>query len=152
MQRNMNWQLLMASVLMLAASTTGCQGTGRQVETPALPSAQFRPAADERAYAAFPATKINRLPETANARQATCPVTGARLGSMGDPVPVEVDGRTVYVCCAECVEMLRENPEKYLRGNQPATEPGAASYDEYPFRDLGRTSSNSSACGPSCCH
>lgn len=152
MQRNMNWQLLIGPVLLLAAFVSGCKATGQLAESPALPSAQFRPAADDRAYAAFPATKINRLPETAGARQTTCPVTGARLGSMGDPVPVEVDGRTVYVCCAGCVEKLRENPEKYLRGNQPATEPGAASYDEYSHRDLGRTSSNSSACGSSCCN
>ena len=34
------------------------------------------------------------------ARQQVCPVTGARLGSMGDPVKVHVKGRTVFLCCA----------------------------------------------------
>lgn len=47
--------------------------------------------------------------------QEFCPVTGARLGSMGDPVPVTVGGKVVYVCCAGCVNKLLGDPERYLR-------------------------------------
>ena len=32
--------------------------------------------------------------------QKICPVTSAKLGSMGDPLPVEVEGQKVWVCCA----------------------------------------------------
>ena len=39
--------------------------------------------------------------------QGFCPVTGEPLGSMGPPVAVAVDGKTVYVCCEGCVEPLR---------------------------------------------
>jgi Cu(I)/Ag(I) efflux system membrane fusion protein len=47
-------------------------------------------------------------------RQKVCPVTGEPLDSMGGPVKVVVNGRTVFICCAGCEPALRKNPEKYL--------------------------------------
>lgn len=44
----------------------------------------------------------------------TCPVTGATLGSMGEPIDVEVKGRIVKVCCPGCVETVKADPDKYL--------------------------------------
>lgn len=32
----------------------------------------------------------------------TCPISGKKLGSMGDPISMVVDGREVKVCCAGC--------------------------------------------------
>ncbi len=46
--------------------------------------------------------------------QKICPVTIARLGSMGDPLPVDVQGRKVWVCCAGCPPKLKAQPAKYL--------------------------------------
>ena len=40
-------------------------------------------------------------------KQRTCPITADLLGSMGKPIKVNVDGRTVFVCCQGCVEELR---------------------------------------------
>lgn len=34
--------------------------------------------------------------------QQICPVTGQALGSMGDPVPVTIEGQVIYLCCASC--------------------------------------------------
>lgn len=47
--------------------------------------------------------------------QQTCPVTGEELGSMGPPIPVNVKGRTIQVCCDGCVAAVRKNPDKYLK-------------------------------------
>ena len=44
----------------------------------------------------------------------TCPVTGAKLGSMGEPIDVEVKGRIVKVCCPGCVETVKADPGRYL--------------------------------------
>lgn len=33
----------------------------------------------------------------------TCPITGGKLGSMGDPIVKKFDGREVQFCCAGCV-------------------------------------------------
>lgn len=40
-------------------------------------------------------------------QQRTCPVTGDLLGSMGKPIKVNVNGRSVFVCCQGCVDEVR---------------------------------------------
>jgi hypothetical protein len=47
-------------------------------------------------------------------RQKLCPVTGEPLDSMGGPVKVVVDGRTVFVCCKSCEKPLRAKAAQYL--------------------------------------
>jgi hypothetical protein len=55
--------------------------------------------------------------------QATCPVTGKRLGSMGTPVKVVVKGRTIFLCCQGCEGSIRDSPEKYLAKLKAADQP-----------------------------
>jgi hypothetical protein len=52
--------------------------------------------------------------EAPGSKVETCPVTGKALGSMGAPVRVEVEGKTVWICCAGCEAALRRDPGKYL--------------------------------------
>jgi hypothetical protein len=47
-------------------------------------------------------------------RQKVCPVTGERLGSMGVPHAVTVEGRTVFLCCKGCEAEMRKDARKYL--------------------------------------
>lgn len=49
--------------------------------------------------------------------QVICPVTEVRLGSMGmgTPVKLEIEGRTVFICCEGCRDMWVENPNKYFK-------------------------------------
>lgn len=49
------------------------------------------------------------------ARQRVCPVTGAVLGSMGDPTKVLVDEQPLYLCCKACLGKVQSDPEAYLR-------------------------------------
>ncbi len=51
--------------------------------------------------------------------QATCPVTGKALGSMGTPVRVVARGRTVFLCCQGCVGAIKDDPDKYLARLKP---------------------------------
>jgi hypothetical protein len=44
----------------------------------------------------------------------TCIITGAELGSMGDPVLHMYDGIEVRFCCAGCIEVFEDDPEAYL--------------------------------------
>jgi YHS domain-containing protein len=44
----------------------------------------------------------------------TCPVSGEKLGSMGDPVDYVHDGRLVRFCCSGCITGFRKDPEKFL--------------------------------------
>ncbi len=47
-------------------------------------------------------------------QQRICPVAEYRLGSMGPPIKVDVNGTPVFICCGGCREGLLEEPEKYL--------------------------------------
>ena len=63
-----------------------------------------------------------------------CVVSGEKLGSMGPPVHVKVEGRTVKLCCAACKPQLLAEPAKYLaKLNAPAANPGGAgsSHDDH---------------------
>ncbi|HBL42791.1 efflux RND transporter periplasmic adaptor subunit [uncultured Gimesia sp.] len=46
--------------------------------------------------------------------QRICPVTMMSLGTMGAPPKVDVNGKTVFICCEGCRESLLEHPKKYL--------------------------------------
>lgn len=49
--------------------------------------------------------------------QEICPVTEVRLGSMGmgTPVKLEIEGRTVFICCEGCRDSWVNEPEKYFK-------------------------------------
>jgi len=47
-------------------------------------------------------------------KQGICPVAEYRLGSMGTPKKVDVNGTPVFICCDGCRERLLAEPEKYL--------------------------------------
>lgn len=47
-------------------------------------------------------------------RQHFCPVSGEMLGSMGVPEKVDVEGKTVWICCDGCEDRLLADPDKYL--------------------------------------
>lgn len=53
------------------------------------------------------------------ATQKTCPVSDKPLGSMGDPVAVELGDLKVYVCCAGCSAAVKADPVKYAVGDLP---------------------------------
>lgn len=42
----------------------------------------------------------------------TCPVTGEPISK---DVKIEIDGRTVYACCAGCLDTIKKNPDLYLK-------------------------------------
>ncbi len=46
--------------------------------------------------------------------QLICPITDMKLGSMGPPIKVDVNGQPVFICCEGCRESLLDDPETYL--------------------------------------
>ncbi len=49
--------------------------------------------------------------------QVICPVTEVRLGSMGmgTPIKLEIEGRTVFICCEGCRDGWVNKPDKYFK-------------------------------------
>jgi multidrug efflux pump subunit AcrA (membrane-fusion protein)/YHS domain-containing protein len=61
---------------------------------------------------------INQLPATERAlaaKQKTCPITGARLGSMGKPYKMDVQGQLLFLCCEGCVGQVNADPAAALK-------------------------------------
>ncbi|MGB7326651.1 MAG: hypothetical protein WBD31_17375 [Rubripirellula sp.] len=46
--------------------------------------------------------------------QATCPVSGQPLGSMGKPPKITIGDKSLFVCCAGCTKKVEASPEQYL--------------------------------------
>jgi hypothetical protein len=44
----------------------------------------------------------------------TCAVSGKALGSMGDPIVLDHDGREIKLCCGGCEKPFNEDSEKYI--------------------------------------
>ncbi|WP_165226848.1 efflux RND transporter periplasmic adaptor subunit [Aquisphaera insulae] len=71
----------------------------------------------------FAAVTLRLSPVRGDSRERLlCPVSGLALGSMGRAQDVDVDGRTVRVCCAGCIPKLKSNPTAYLRGQEPSSD------------------------------
>jgi Cu(I)/Ag(I) efflux system membrane fusion protein len=47
-------------------------------------------------------------------KQHICPVSDEMLGALGKPVKVSIQGRTVFLCCPDCEDDLKKDPDKYL--------------------------------------
>jgi Cu(I)/Ag(I) efflux system membrane fusion protein len=70
-------------------------------------------------------------------QQKVCPVTKAKLGSMGDPIPVQLASRKVWVCCAGCPDKLKAEPDKYLARLERGPSAGILSVPESAVIDTG---------------
>ena len=65
-----------------------------------------------------PATQAETPPATTETAEAYpidfCVVSGEKLGSMGDPVEYDYNGRTVKFCCGGCIETFEATPAMYI--------------------------------------
>lgn len=52
-----------------------------------------------------------------------CVVSGAELGTMGDPVVIVHEGQEVKFCCAHCTPKFKKNPDEYLKKIADAQKP-----------------------------
>ena len=78
-----------------------------------------------------------RLVNLTPAEQKICPVTNLKLGSMGDPILVEVEGRKIWTCCEACPPKLKAQPAKYLARLTAPPEDEVLSIPESAVIDTG---------------
>jgi Cu(I)/Ag(I) efflux system membrane fusion protein len=121
-------------ILGALAAADGCGSAGtdqppRRPPSPVAAQEKTRQAAKKASEADIAATGghaeamqvLTAEDRVAAKKQRICPVTGAVLGSMGEPYKVELKNRTVFLCCQGCVGALRENPDKYLKKLEKAS-------------------------------
>lgn len=95
---------------VLIATFGGCANEAPDAGEPSQPSASQTQDPEIAEALASLSPEDRALAE----KQKICPVTKEPLGSMGTPEKVEIEGRSVFVCCAGCIDMLKENPDEYL--------------------------------------
>ena len=96
-------------------------------------------------FAAKELAEIKQLPDEEQPlalAQVICPVTDYKLGSMGVPPKVIVNGETVYICCEGCREDLLEQPAMYLAKLQDyrangGVAAGVSSEDAFEVPEIG---------------
>lgn len=71
------------------------------------------------------------------AMQKVCPVTGFKLGSMGDPKRVNVGTRDVLLCCDGCMKQMLAQPAEFLARLSTVSEKGVLAVPERAVIDTG---------------
>jgi Cu(I)/Ag(I) efflux system membrane fusion protein len=71
------------------------------------------------------------------AAQKVCPVTGLKLGSMGEPVRASADGQPLYLCCVGCEPQLAERPDYFASRLRTVTDEGVLTVPERAVIDTG---------------
>lgn len=123
-----NGNFLIDSQMQLAGNPSLIDPT----KADAKPAAQEEPG-DPKISAAL--AKLSVEDRTLAEKQRICPVTELPLGSMGTPPKVDVNGRTVFICCEGCRKPLLEEPKKHLAILEAALAAGQAS-EKAPELDL----------------
>ncbi len=104
------------------------------LRTPIAETAPFRTQFSLRRAAAV---KWTRTAQTAE-EQEKCPVTNLALGSMGQPIALDIEGRVIWTCCASCQPKLKAQPAKYLKRLAGPPEDQVLSVPESAVIDSGR--------------
>lgn len=84
-----------------------------------------------------PRSDLGHRAELTVEEQKTCLVTNAKLGSMGDPVPIRLAGKKLWMCCAGCEEKLKGAPDAYLAKLAPPPQDGVLTVPESAVIDTG---------------
>jgi Cu(I)/Ag(I) efflux system membrane fusion protein len=71
------------------------------------------------------------------AKQKVCPVTGAKLGSMGTPVRATANGQAVLLCCEACQDKLASQPGYYVGRLSTVSSEGVLAVPEQAVIDTG---------------
>lgn len=109
--------LIDAEARLNPALAAGYFGASRSGNSTSESSSSSKPAVSTAASAKKkkPAVVLNAADLELVTKQKVCPVTDLPLDSMGGPIPVDVAGRRVFICCDGCTASLKKDPEKYLK-------------------------------------
>lgn len=102
MSRLMTLSVLSVAMLWVSGSL-GCGGEEAAEKPADMPAVDESTSAIEKALASLSAEDRELV-----VMMEDCPVSGQPLGSMGTPIKITKDGRSLFICCEGC----REEAEK----------------------------------------
>lgn len=105
--------ILLVLPAILTAAISGCGGGANPAK-----ETSNDPAAKDAAKTADELPGLKELDEGDRKlaeEQKTCPVSSEALGGMGKPYKITLKGRTFFLCCKNCEEEARKDPDKCLK-------------------------------------
>ena len=106
--------VLTAGVALAGGCNCGggsCGSGGCSVDTCGAPQAMtHNPGAMKLAAAAESAQPVVKAVNVGN---KVCPVSGQKIGSMGEGVKHEYNGKIYNFCCGGCIDPFKKDPVKY---------------------------------------
>lgn len=60
-------------------------------------------------------TAQNAGKEAVQVNNKLCPVSGEKVGEMGDPVKYEHNGKVYNFCCVKCLDDFKKDPDKFAK-------------------------------------
>ncbi len=95
------------------AVLTGCGGTSSSTPAKEVPATAAKGEVDE---VAAERAKLSAQDRALVDAQELCAVSNdERLGSMGAPIKLDIQGQAVFVCCKSCQRKAEADPEKTLK-------------------------------------
>jgi multidrug efflux pump subunit AcrA (membrane-fusion protein) len=112
--------------LTAGASSTyfGASGGPHSDQHAATTAARPSMSRDEDDKAAAVLSKLPAQDRALAQKQVYCPVQGTRLGTMGVPVKVILEGQPVFLCCKNCLSRAQSNPRATLDRMAQRQQPG----------------------------
>lgn len=75
------------------------------------------------------------MAESMDVDNKICPVSGEKIGSMGEGFKVVHEGKTYNLCCPGCEKQFKKDPEKYIEIINQELEKGEASEESHEGHD-----------------
>jgi len=112
MLKHVDSLLVVALLSLIGLIPVGCSSQGPATSSEASSPSPVGAAGEEEQLEGL--AELTDAERTVALEQAVCPVSGAKLGSMGKPPKVAVNGQEVFICCAGCEGELLKNPDTHL--------------------------------------
>lgn len=106
--------LSIVSAMLLACVLVGCSNTPAEQEKEKSPNQKTQSGDEEKIKTAL--DKLSPEDRKLAEAQKFCPIhTGERLGSMGKPIKIEVEGKPVFLCCSGCKSAAAKDEQGTLK-------------------------------------
>ena len=66
-------------------------------------------------YAEGEGTNVTEDSTVTEVGNKLCPISGEKVGEMGEVVKVEHNGKVYNLCCKMCIKDFKKDPEKYIK-------------------------------------
>jgi hypothetical protein len=100
--------------LLVLVIVVGCTKSPSTPKADQSQTTAKEPSPDQEAKIEAAVAKLSATDRPLAQAQKFCPIQKTRLGIMGKPDRIEIDGQPVFLCCSGCEDDARADPKKTL--------------------------------------